>query len=246
MAVSVNTPILDQEILRIRRALGDLFSETGAELVLDTASSATYVGGSGFVATWTAAELLDIYNSACIRYIEYVTKMLDKKLWEKYIRGYVVRKSAATLTSGVVNLDALSPLLWMVIDTALASPTSLAHIGVEISPSEYYAHKSGAVKTRTGQLLFAFMNDGTNNTIQYLNYGAATTIDILYIKMHTNFIHDSSVTKDVTVFTPAGLERIRLIAVKMAQAYKSSDVRDLPQVEERTEIELDLSAERKP
>lgn len=244
MAFSANTPVLDQEILKLRRALSDTYDEGGNLISADTASS-YYVGTTTWVATWNSAELLDIYNSACVRYIEYITKVIDKKMWHKYLRGYIIRKSAATISSGALNLDSLSPALWIMIDTSLAAPVTLADVGVEISPFEYFSDKSGSVKSRLKQLLYVFLNDGTNNIIQYLNYGSATAIDLLYIKQHVNFIHDSSTVKDVTVFTPEALERIRLMATKIAQAYKSSDIRDLPMVEERSEIELDLSPERK-
>lgn len=244
MPVSTNTPQLDLEILKLRRSLGDTYTEDGNLIVNDTASS-YYVGNTSFNATWNSAELLDCYNTACIKFIEYLVKVIDKSLWHKYIRGYIIRKLSVTHTGGAVNLDSLTPSMWIPVDLAIHSPSTINDIGVEIPPSEYFFNLTAAIKTRQKQLLFVFLNDATNNVIQFFNYGAATTFDLVYVKQHIDFIHDSSTVKDVTVFTKEGLERVRIIAEKVAQRFRSSEVRDLPDADEQLATQLDLTPERK-
>ena len=334
MAVSVNTPILDQEILKLRRQLGDIYDESGAEMVLDTAGAGgIYLGNASLISTFKRDELLDCYNIACVRFLEYMVSFKKKEQWHKYAKGYIIAKSNIALLSsggtisflrdtfnggtvvsitastntivlnagslgvgailnviiysggaevaafrarvdsfasltgvytvlsgtdadlttdncgivveepvaadGTVNIETLSPKLWWVIDAAKHTPTKLEDIGVEIPPTEYFSNVAGALNTRSAQLLYTIFNNGTNNILQFINYGAATHADLVYLKQHTNFVHDSATPGDVTVFTQEGLERVRILAFAIAQRYRSQEVRDLAEVDIRSTQEMD-------
>lgn len=337
MAVSVNTPILDQEILKLRRQLGDIYDESGSEIVLDTAGAGgIYIGNAALVSTFKRDELLDCYNTACVRFLEYMVQFKKKDQWHKYAKGYIVTKSnipllasggtisflkdtfnggtvvsitastntivlnagtlgigailnviiysggaqlaafrarvdtfgslTATYTvlagadadlstdncgivveepvaaDGTVLIDTLSPKLWWVIDAARHTPTTFEDLGVEILPTEYFSNVTGQVKTRSVQLLYTILNNATNNILQFLNYSPATAVDLVYLKQHVNFVHDNATPGDVTVFTPEGLERVRILAFAIAQRYRSMEVKDLPEVDIRSAQEMDMAS----
>lgn len=243
MGVSVNTPVLDKEILKLRRALGDVYDSSGNLITLDTTHNGggnIYVGNTNLISTWTSGELIDAYNTACVKFIEYLTRVVDKSIWSNFIKGYIVHLQNVSMSSGKVNVDSVNPKIWTVVDAALPTATDLGSVAIEVSPSNYFASKIGAIKTRANQLLFTQFFDGTNNVIQFINYGSATSVNLVYVKQHIDFVHDSASPGDVTVFTQPALERIRIIAEKVAQRYRSQDVKDLPEFSEKMDVELDM------
>jgi len=243
MAISVFTPKLDEEILKLRRKLGDIYDESGNQIVLDTSPGAgqIYVGNPALISTFKSSELLDCYNSACVRFLDYLESVLPKKSWEKYIRVKYAREIVITNIDGerAIFLTDVSPSIWRIQDLAIDADGD-SSLGVEISPSEYFSHKKGFVKTRSTQLLYTLMSgvDDDNDGIFLLNSGTTITASFTYFAQHTDFIHNSD--GDVTIYTPQTLERIRVIAEGLAQRYRSVETRDLPEVDERSLIQQDL------
>lgn len=237
------TPILDAEIIKLRRRLGDVYDENGNAIVNDTSPGAgeVYLGDAALDSTWTRDELLDCYNDAVRMFLDYVTTMVDKGMWSNFIPGYIrfETKSSTTVSfTGIaydyVALGNLVPPMFKIISVRDPLITDRARsVGVEVPASEFFDNHSEFLKTRRDQLFYCIMqvsNEANPPHMVIINKGG-TNFHLIYIKTHIDLVHDSAT--DLAGITPEGLKRVLLLAEKIAQRYRS--------VEERTLAESDLT-----
>lgn len=153
------TPLLDKEILKLRRRLGDIFNEDGTDI---TASN-IYLSTSG--TTFPQLELIDIYNDAIRSFMVYATKMFPKDVWYEYLPGYVTYLQNQAVTGGKLLLSAINPTVFQLIDISRYAATPVpSDLSVQIGPSEFLSVRNGLVKTRkpdTTHIFHAVMADGS-------------------------------------------------------------------------------------
>ena len=153
------TPLLNNEILKLRRRLGDVFNEDGSDIT----SSNVYLSTSG--TTFPQLELIDIYNDAIKSFMAYLTKMFPKSTWWEYLPGYIVYLQNQTVTSGKLLLSAITPTLFQLMDIARYAATPIpADVSNYISPEQWMEVRNGFVKTRkpdTSHIFHTVMADGS-------------------------------------------------------------------------------------
>jgi hypothetical protein len=153
------TPLLDNEILKLRRRLGDIFNEDGTAIT----TSNVYLSTSG--TTFPQLELIDIYNDSIKSFMVYLTKTFPKEQWWEFLPGYIVHLQNQAVTTGKLLLSAVTPTLFQLIDVAryAASPIP-ADLSVSIGSHEYMPVRNGLVKTRkpdTTHIFHTVMADGS-------------------------------------------------------------------------------------
>lgn len=245
------TPILDGEIIKLRRRLGDLYDESGNLIVNDTtpAGGEIYLGNAALVSTWRADELLDCYNDAIRMYLDYVTTILDKQIWHQYIPGYI-RFEVKTSTSVSFNsipydyiaLGNLSPKLYKFLDIRDPAATDKSMgLGVFVSPAKFFMTHSESLSTRSNQLTCCLFELSTeaNSPHLVIQNKAGTNFHLLYVKAHTDLVHDSAT--DLSGITSEGLKRVLLMAEEIAQRYRSQEERTVAKSEMKTLMEIDAS-----
>lgn len=220
MPVSV-TPRLDVEILKLRRTIGDIYDVNGNLITADTSHTGggnIYCGSASLFSTWSAAELLDIYNSACIRFIEYVIGK-NKSAVQRFLPGYINRAENVNIGTGVIPLSSFTPPLWYVLDIRLDDATELSHYGIEADVETFFSQIGDVINSHKSQFYYIISGD----KLQLFNYGGFSRFSVIYITPHIDFVHNSTNPGDVTkYFTISALERIRLIAESLALRTRGS------------------------
>ncbi len=197
------TPLLDKEILRLRRRLGDIYNEDGTEI---TASN-VYLSTSGV--TFPQLELIDIYNDAIRSFLMYMSVMFPSKQWFYYVPGYIVFLPNQAVTSGKLLLSAISPTVFRLMDVSRYAATPVPEdLSVPIDPSEWMAMRNGLTKTRkpdTDHIFHSVMADGTivSDTTEFL-----TQADITVINSSTKVI-----TRGTGTFSAGSLVTITLVTI---------------------------------
>jgi hypothetical protein len=156
----MSTPLLDNEILKLRRRLGDIFNEDGTAIT----TSNVYLSTSG--TTFPQLELIDIYNDAIRSFMVYLTKAFPTHKWWEYLPGYIVFLQNQTVTSGKLLLSAITPTLFQLMDMAKYSAGTPvpAELSNYISADQWLATKNGLIKTRkpdATHIFYTVMADGS-------------------------------------------------------------------------------------
>jgi hypothetical protein len=258
MAVSL-TPLLDKEIIKLRRKLGDMFDTAGNEIVGGGTTDVSSPGtgkiwvGTTYDASLNAQELLDTYNDAIRSFIDYVIRFIDPKDWYLWIPGYLQLKDSIDLSVTTsparyyYDLSGLTDFYW-VLDVQDANVTNEHGIGRLISPTEYFTDYINLLSTRKNQLLYTRMRYNITtqkDCLMVINptlAGSPTpkaTINLVYIRMHTDYVYNSATPGDLSSITGIGLRRVLTIAESMALRYRSQEVKDLPDVEIQTTMAMD-------
>lgn len=255
------TPILNGEILKLRRKLGDIYDSSG-NLVVDNSGSPPagqiHVGNASLVSTWTAAELLDCYNDAVRYFIDYLARLMPEEIIN-YAPAFLVNQSFVPSASSTIQGKTI--YYKNLADITALPPARILSIAVEVSGlsdeqelarycpiNEVFATATKVVKTRsTGkQLEWSMWYDhGLGMTIiAILNAGSAPSGgNILYVKRHTSYTYDHA-SIDATEFTDMGLKRVLLLAESLAQRYRSTEVRDLSDAEIQQATQLDVLSQQ--
>ena len=76
------------------------------------------------------------------------------------------------------------------------------------------------------------------NVLVFKNMAGSQGVDLLYVKQHTNLVY-AHATIDLAGFSGIALRRIVLIAEALAQRYRSQEVRDLPDAEVQSLMQMD-------
>ena len=214
-------PVFADELMKLRRRVGDLFTEAGAEIMssdVKTSDGAQY----------KAAELIDAYNDAINEYLGYLTSAKAKAQWSEYAPGYVVLKENVTSTSSKINLDSVSPIPFRIIAVKKYNTTIATDVITENLPAEYFAYKNNLVIHASKDKTFCVMSDGTNWTMFFLP-SDPTAVDIIYLKRHTDLT--SSITTEFDKsFSQAALKNILVYAELAMKRGKTYDViKDSPE-----------------
>ncbi|MEM3020499.1 MAG: hypothetical protein QW194_04210 [Candidatus Micrarchaeaceae archaeon] len=249
MPQSVHTPVLDAELLALRRVLGDTYDSAGNLITTDTSHNGggnIYIGHAQLVSTWTSGELIDIYNSACVRFVEYMVNVIEKNLWHRFIPGLIKYADNVPIDSlSRIPFSNISPRPLVFMDVAVTLPNSFTRVGVEISPSEFFAHSTGDVKTRASQLLYTIMSDSTDKYVRFLHSAPATQASLVYVCEIPRFIHDVANPGDITkYFSNFATMRIRIIAEKLAQRYRMQEAPGLADADDITVRQYDVQVNK--
>jgi hypothetical protein len=230
--MSTLTPLLDAQIARLRRRLGDSNNEDGTLITGDL----LYASTSG--TTFLQQELLDIYNDSIRSFMVYMTKAFSKKEWYEYLPGYIVTASNKTVTTGKMLMSVLSPTAFQTIEikkynSSTGVPTDLA---IMISPDEWFSLQAGLVKTRkadTTHIFYTIMGDTAVSGVPSTLFVLPTTIaaiDAIYLKDHTDFVQNNATPGDLSGISQDALRRILLFAEVEARKWKSTEAADVPEM----------------
>jgi len=237
------TPLFNAEIVKLRRRLGDLFATDGTEITTANVESAD---GSIF----KRLELVDIYNDAVRKQIDYVLSVFPKERWYEYIPGYIFLKTNVSLTSNKYTLSTADPKIYRVIDVRkyTAGTPAPNELAVEINPAEYFPVSNGLVKTRlpsATSFFWTVMAEGTaaSHIKSLYLLGTISAVDILYVRQHDDISHGGSV--DMDGISTVGLAHIQLLAESIARKYKTEEITDLPEIELKNKTEFDLMINKK-
>lgn len=245
------TPILDKELVKLRRKLGDIYDSSGNAIVYDTPPGAgnIYVGDVALISTWNAGELLDCYNDAIRIFIDYCLKFLSPKAMAEYLVGYLIILPNQTATSVVigsvtyyyVDIDALTPKLYRLISSKDTNDTKETSLGAYVPPEEFFG--SRIYRSRDSQLLWTqtYVAGAVNkNSILFLNLDSDYKVDLMYVKQHTDLVHNNASPGDLSGISSHGLRRVSLIAETIAQRYRSVEVRDIADSELNQIMQTDM------
>jgi len=246
------TPILDKELVKLRRRLGDIYDSSGTLIQFDTnpVPSGIWVGDAALMSTWTAAELLDCYNDAIRIFVDYCLKFLSIKSVGEFIPGYLVFSPNVQATKVTINtvdywyvdIDNLTPKMYRIISAKDANDTRETSLGAYIPPEEFFA--SRIYRSRDNQLLYThgFIGSTVNkNCVIMLNLDSGEDVDLYYVKQHTDYVENNASPGDVSGITTAALRRIILIAEVIAQRYRSMETRDIADSELNIIMQSDAS-----
>ena len=111
------TPKLDDQVLKLRRLLGDINNEDGTEIDASNVYSST----SGV--TWKQPDLLDIYNDAIRQFMVYLVQNFPTEKWWEYLPSFVVLSSGVSVSTGAIALSGLTPSSFQLMDLRV-TPTS--------------------------------------------------------------------------------------------------------------------------
>lgn len=232
------TPLFNNEILKLRRRLGDIFTADGTEI---TSANIESVDGSIF----SKSELADAYNDAVRLFIDYVIRMYPKSAWYNYIPGYIILAINVALVNGKLDFSGILPTPYKIIDvrkynSGTYTPSDLM---TEIAPGEYFSIASGLVKTRqpsANNLFWTVLSESSpSGSITNLHIlGGANAVDLIYIQRHENISYGGS--KDINGISSTGLDTVLLFAEKNARRYRIEEVGGIPESELKNKLEFDL------
>jgi hypothetical protein len=195
------TPLLDAQILRLRRRIGDIYNEDGT----DIDSSNVYSSTSG--TTWKQQELLDIYNDSIKSFMIYMTKTFDKSKWWENMPGYVVTNENQAVTTGKMLMSNLSPTVFQLMDIKKYNTTLPSDLSTFVAPDEWFPMKNGLVKTRkpdTTHIFHTVMGDATQGAVSPETL-TQTTITGIDSSLHT-------ITRGSGSFTTGSYVTITLVS----------------------------------
>jgi len=241
--MSALTPLLDAQISRLRRRLGDTYNEDGSLITGDL----LYASTSG--TTFLQPELLDIYNDSIRSFMVYMTKAFPKKSWFEYMPGYVCIATNKAVTSGKMLMSVLNPSAFQLVDVKKynASANVPAELSFQVDPGEWFALETGLTKTRkpdTTHVFHCVMGDVAVAGVPSTMFVLPTTIsaiDVIYLKDHTDFVQNNATPGDLAGISADGLRRILIFAEVEARRWKSTEQNDVPEVQLQQMIQQDVS-----
>lgn len=224
--------VFTDELMKLRRRIGDLYAEDATEI---TTSNVLSVNGTQF----KYQELIDTYNEAVNSYLGYMTVAKNKRQWSSLAPGYVVlAQNKGTNPVSKINLDALTPIPFRIIDVMKYTGTTADDVFNEIEPSNWFASISKIDSVRYNQLKYTIMHDGTNWSL-FVHPTLTGTVDIIYLKRHTD-LTTSITTEYNNVFSPIALQSILIFAEIEAKRSRGTSVQDSPEMRLKTMTELDI------
>jgi hypothetical protein len=234
------TPLLDAQISRLRRRIGDTFNEDGTLITGDL----LYASTSG--TTFLQQELLDIYNDSIRSFMVYMVATFPKKIWYEFLPGYILIATNKTVTSGKMLMSVLSPTAFELVDVKKYNATPVpTDLSVLVSPEDWFSVKSGLLKTRkpdTTHIFHTVMGDvdvsGVPSTMFILPTTVAS-IDVVYLKDHTDFVQNNATPGDLTGISQDALRRILIFAESEARRWKSNEMADVPDLQLQTMMQQD-------
>jgi hypothetical protein len=235
------TPLLDAQIARLRRRLGDTFNEDGTLITGDL----LYTSTSG--TTFLQQELLDIYNDAIRSFMMYMVAVFPTEVWYEFLPGYILVATNKTVSSGKMAMSVLSPTAFELIDVSKYSATT--HLPTDLSvrstPNEWFSIRNGLNKTRKADVTHIFhivMGDvdvaGVPSTLFVLPT-TITAIDVVYLKDHTDFVQNNATPGDLAGISQDALRRILIFAESEARRWKSNESADVPDLQLQTMMQQD-------
>jgi hypothetical protein len=225
------TPIFDQQIIRLRRRLGDIYNEARVEITI--ASIATLDGE-----VWSRAELVDIYNMAVHSFMDYMVSKFKKSEWYEYMPGYIRINPDIAVVSNVVDLTALTPPFFAVLDMRIHNSTALEDTGVEVSPDDFFSSRVADNTVRDKSLQYTVLAGGTSDLELHLaSASTIASIDLIYLKTHEYINHADA--SDLPRITEIAKDRILLLAEMEARKHKQEDISDIPEARQGQVMQQD-------
>ena len=225
------TPNFNKELLKLRRRLGDIFTEDYTEITVANVGS---LDGN----VWRANNLIDIYNDAVRDFLDYVVTSVPKDSWYAYLPGYI-RHWAQDITPGgqynfsqglVDPVDGTVVPVLFVVSLYYTKDTDHPQEFVYISPDEYLPTKFNKFPKRRpseDSLFYTVINYG----IYPIPEVAYDPCEIVFIKQHTDVVADSNT--DLWGFPGEALRKVldyaEAEAIKQKQAVGPEIVKALLQ-----------------
>jgi hypothetical protein len=236
--MSTLTPLLDAQIARLRRRLGDTFNEDGTLITGDLLYNAT----SG--TTFLQQELLDIYNDSIRSFMVYMTKAFPKSEWFEYLPGYININSNKTVTSGKMLMSALSPTAFQLVDVSKYNTTPIpTDLSIYVSPEDWFPVRNGFSKTRKPDATHIFhtvIGDAGVSTL-FILPATIVSVDVIYLKDHTDFVQNNATPGDITGISQDALRRILMFAEVEARKWKSTEAADVPESQLQNMMQIDAA-----
>lgn len=232
------TPLLDAQIARLRRRLGDTFNEDGTlitgDLLYDAASGTTFL----------QQELLDIYNDSIRSFMVYMTKAFPKSEWFEYMPGYININSNKTVSTGKMLMSILSPTAFQLVDVKRYSANPVpSDLSVSVAPEDWFSVSAGLVKTRkpdNTHIFHTVLGDAGTSTLFVLPT-TVSSVDVIYLKDHTDFVQNGATPGDISGISQDALRRILMFAEVEARKWKSTEAADVPESQLQTMMQLDAN-----
>jgi hypothetical protein len=236
------TPLLDGQILRLRRRIGDMFNEDGS--LIDTTN--VYASTSGV--TWKQQELLDIYNDSIRQFMIYLVKRFSRAQWWEFLPGYVYNNEGVGLAGGKLDLSTLTPSAFQLIDCKNHGTDLVTELGTFIPPNEWFDVRTGFVKTRkpdATHIFYTVMADDKvdGHSTLFLLPSNLTSIDLIYLKDHTDFVQNSA--SDLNGISQDGLRRVLMYAEAEARRYKSTEAAAVSEANVKMMMDMDAPQSNK-
>ena len=232
------TPLLDAQLLRLRRRLGDIYNEDG------TAIDATNVYTSTTGTTWKQQELLDIYNDSIRSFMIYMIKMFPKEKWWEFMPGYVYDLENQTTTTGKLDLTTLSPTAFQLIDVKNHGTDIVSELANFIPPQDWFDIRAGLVKTRkpdSTHIFYTIMGDGANSgkSTLFSLPTSLTKVDLIYLKDHTDYVQNNASPGELNGLAQDTLRRVLIFAEQEARRWKSTEAADIPEAQMQSMMAMD-------
>jgi hypothetical protein len=179
------TPLLNKELLKLRRRLGDLWTVGTDEITESTI-------GSSDGKVWTAAELIDLYNDAIEDCLNFVITTVPKDAWYTWIPGFIYILSSQVITSGKLLLSTLDPIPYFIMSLWYA--TGVRQLSY-INPDEYSQTKGNRYPNRhpsSTELYYTVINDASGSEILSIPASTYDVCDVIYIKQPIDYVADSA------------------------------------------------------
>src|SRR3989304_7778294 len=210
------TPNFNNELLKLRRRLGDINTEDKIEIDVATVG---FLDGE----VWKASEIADIYNDAVVDYLDFAVTSLRGRDLYMYIPGFIFYNPLLSINSGRLGIDSLDPQPLVVVDLWKQPSDGLKGAQFSyISSNEFFLTMSGKFPYRTPsiiELYYTLMEDSVGEAIFTLPVESFTGCTLIYVKRYVPIVSDSTV--DLLGINRAGLRRIldfaEVEAIKLKQ-----------------------------
>lgn len=195
------TPILNKELVKLRRRLGDLYSSNGTEI---TSSNVGSVDGN----IWDADEIVDIYNDAVRDLLEYVVSNFRRDSWYTIIPGYIRYNPSVNIASGRLGLDSFNPSLFFAV-SLIQVVSGFTFQFSYITPDEFLLTKGNKFPHRRpsdSERYFTVMSDASGKAVFTIPASTFNSCELVYVREHSDLAVNGS--DDLSGVSEVGLRKI--------------------------------------
>ncbi len=181
----MSTPLLNLQLMKFRRRVGDVRTEGNVEITESTVGTS-----DGNIVK--APDLIDIYNAAINLFISDTVANKKPETWYLYFPGYLRYVASLAIVAGRLGLDVLNPAVHAVM--GLFDSQGSQQFGY-IAPNEYMQTLANKFPNRhpsESELYFTVLADSSGYAILTAPQSSFASVQIVYVRKHVDLIVDNA------------------------------------------------------
>ena len=226
------TPNLDNELLKLRRRIGDVYTDEGDLFTLSPSSNLDKDGSAV-----SSAELVDIYNTAIRNFIRMMVNAVPKNRWSYILPGYVIIKpNVSPLTdiqqteiqadyidfTSIDNSGNILEIIQLHAISGTPHSTKKGHnIGVYFPPNNIYDVIINSNDVMAKQTMYTIINTSVDSQyerrimiVPKSENPENALYSVVYLKGHNDFVRGSGTDLSYSDIPLNTLDLILLFAEK--------------------------------